>query len=72
MSASVNQRSSWYTLVDGRRHVVPYTHAFASHTKGRWVGRCVFDVMVDEMQCSAEYLREASSAGRLTVNGVPC
>ena len=72
MARAQDDRSTWYEVRDGRRHVVPYTHSFASNAKGRWVGKRVFDVMQCEMLCTTEYLQEAAAAGRLTLNGQPC
>ncbi|KAL1525947.1 hypothetical protein AB1Y20_020773 [Prymnesium parvum] len=66
------ERERWYELRGGRRCVLPYTHSFTTHSKGRWVGRRVFEVMREEMQCDTAYLDEAARAGRLTLNGKPC
>ena len=67
-----SDRSSWYTIEAGRRHVTPYWHAFTSFAKGRWVGRTVLDVLSEEFPHIDEaYLVENAGAGRLTLNGHP-
>ena len=66
-------RSAWYELGDdGRRHAVPYWHAFSSFAKGRWVGRTVLEVLSDEFPgTDAAYIESSASSGRLTLNGLP-
>ena len=65
------ERARFYTVLDGRRHVVPYQHTFTSFSKRRWLGRRVLDVMREEFpaQCTEAYLDEAMRCGRLTLNG---
>ena len=69
---SAAERTSWYEVRDGRRHVVPYEHTYLSNAKGRWVGRRVLDVMLAEFPhiCDEAYLTAAMGAGRLRRNGV--
>ena len=75
MEGEHGPRSGWYVLRDGRRHVVPYLHEFATHAKGRWLGRKVIDVLKDEFPHAADwtsaYFEDASATGRLTLNGRP-
>ena len=46
--ADPGDRSSWYDVRDGRRHVRPYDFTFTSFAKRRWVGRRVLDVMSED------------------------
>ena len=76
MSASSSSfAASPYLFRDGRRIVAPYPHEFATHAKGRWIGRRVADVLYEEFHTSAEwtpeYFASTSAAGRLTLNGRP-
>ena len=69
--ADPEDRSSWYDVRDGRRHVRPYDFTFTSFAKRRWVGRRVLDVMSEEFpqQCTAAYLTEVMASQRLLLNG---
>ena len=62
-----------YELRDGRRRAIPYAFSYSSHCKRRWIGRPVFEVMQHEFPhtCTPDYLRAASTNGRLLVNGTP-
>eukprot|EP00900_Chrysochromulina_parva_P005357 jgi/Chrpa1/14822/Chrysochromulina_OHIO_Genome00020895-RA len=75
MSASSSVAASPYLFRDGRRIVAPYPHEFATHAKGRWIGRRVAEVLYEEFHTSAEwtpeYFASTSAAGRLTLNGRP-
>ena len=75
MSASSSFAASPYLFRDGRRMVAPYPHEFATHAKGRWIGRRVAEVLYEEFHTSAEwtpeYFASTSAAGRLTLNGRP-
>ena len=74
MSGEVVERSQWYSTHHGRRHVVPYNHPFECRAKGRWVGRNVFAVLIDEFPDSfpdVEAVRAAASECKLVLNGAP-
>lgn len=54
---------------DGLRHVKPYVYNFGTNTKGRWVGRTIYDVYSSEFGAqSNEYYKEAIEEGRITVD----
>ena len=67
-----DERANWYSIIDGRRHVIPYTHEFSCHTKGRWLGRTLADVLTDEFPDefpTAACVVKAMAEGRLLLNG---
>ena len=69
----MGDRATWYTLEDGRRHVLPYRHTFQSFAKARWVGRHVLEVLQYEFpqRCTPHALAAAMTAGELRLNGKP-
>lgn len=61
--------SKFYEIIDGVRHVIPYTHEFSTHCKGRWVGKEIFQVVTTEFGGhSKEYWENAISDGNVKVN----
>ncbi|KAJ1740273.1 DRAP deaminase [Coemansia sp. RSA 989] len=49
-----------YYEEDGLQRVYPYYHRFATHAKGRWVGRTIFDVFSKEFRDRTKEYYEAS------------
>jgi tRNA pseudouridine synthase 9 len=62
--------SSEYVLSNGWRFVRPYEHIMRCYAKGRWCGRSVHDVFVNELSVDVEQFSSAVGSGCLTVNGV--
>jgi len=59
-----------YYFENGLRKVYPYYFKFCTHTKGRWVGRTVLNVCLDEFRyTSADGYELHIQNGKLTVNG---
>ncbi|KAJ1729360.1 DRAP deaminase [Coemansia biformis] len=59
-----------YYEEDGLQRVHPYFHKYASHAKGRWVGRTLFDVFSREFRDrSTEYYEAAIGKGLIEING---
>jgi tRNA pseudouridine synthase 9 len=45
-----------YLIQDGFRFVIPYEFVFRTYTKGRWVGKNIYDVFINEFKAySQEY-----------------
>ncbi|KAJ2777501.1 RNA pseudouridylate synthase domain containing protein 2 [Coemansia javaensis] len=59
-----------YYESDGLQRVRPYYHKFATHAKGRWVGRPLLDVLTHEFRDrTAEYYEAAIDRGLIELNG---
>ncbi|KAJ2082200.1 DRAP deaminase [Coemansia sp. RSA 988] len=55
---------------DGLQRVRPYYHQFATHAKGRWIGRTIFDVFTKEFRDrNTEYYERAIESGLIEING---
>ncbi|CAG5121825.1 unnamed protein product [Candidula unifasciata] len=62
-------KSSYY-FENGIRKVYPYTYVFATHAKGRWVGRKLWDVLEQEFGYShPDELMKSFESGMIHVNG---
>lgn len=45
-----------YKIENGLRYVLPYQHQFKTFTKGRWIGKSIYEVFVSEFKAfSPEY-----------------
>jgi tRNA pseudouridine synthase 9 len=58
-----------YEVLDGVRHVIPYTHEFRTYCKGRWVGKDLFTVVTSEFGGHPqEYWENAIKDGNIKIN----
>ncbi|KAJ1729526.1 DRAP deaminase [Coemansia sp. Benny D160-2] len=59
-----------YYEEDGLQRIHPYYHKYATHAKGRWVGRSIFAVFSQEFRDrSADYYEAAIQQGLIELNG---
>ncbi|KAJ1663288.1 DRAP deaminase [Coemansia sp. RSA 1813] len=59
-----------YYEEDGLQRIHPYYHKYATHAKGRWVGRSIFQVFSQEFRDrSADYYEAAIRQGLIELNG---
>ncbi|KAI7824459.1 pseudouridine synthase [Kickxella alabastrina] len=59
-----------YYEEEGLQRITPYYHKFATHAKGRWVGRTIFEVFSKEFRDrSVEYYEAAIEQGLIEING---
>ncbi|KAJ2661498.1 DRAP deaminase [Coemansia sp. RSA 1200] len=59
-----------YYEEDGLQRIHPYYHKYATHAKGRWVGRSIFAVFSQEFRDrSADYYEAAIRQGLIELNG---
>ncbi|KAJ2719421.1 DRAP deaminase [Coemansia sp. Benny D115] len=59
-----------YYEESGLQRIHPYFHKFATHAKGRWVGRTIFDVFSKEFRDrSISYYEAAIDQGLIEING---
>ncbi|KAJ2550667.1 DRAP deaminase [Coemansia sp. RSA 1933] len=59
-----------YFEEDGLQKIYPYYHKYATHAKGRWVGRSLFEIFSQEFRDrSADYYEAAIRQGLIELNG---
>ncbi|KAJ2161967.1 DRAP deaminase [Coemansia sp. RSA 552] len=65
----IQAKDVYYEEGDLQR-VHPYFHKFATHAKGRWIGRTIYEVFTKEFRDrSAQYYGEAIAKGLIEING---
>ncbi|KAJ2313553.1 DRAP deaminase [Coemansia sp. RSA 2704] len=63
------QAADVYFEEGGLQRVHPYYHRFATHAKGRWVGRTIFDVFTQEFRDRPkEYYAKSIEKGVIEIN----
>ncbi|KAJ1787617.1 DRAP deaminase, partial [Coemansia sp. RSA 2399] len=59
-----------YYVKDGLQQIHPYYHKYATHAKGRWVGRSIFEIFSQEFRDrSTDYYEAAIRQGLIELNG---
>ncbi|KAJ2396884.1 DRAP deaminase, partial [Coemansia sp. RSA 2559] len=59
-----------YYVKDGLQQIHPYYHKYATHAKGRWVGRSIFEIFSQEFRDrSTAYYEAAIRQGLIELNG---